>query len=526
VHDRFPHRTEPRLTPREDYNTNDDDMSGGRNVAILIVSVLLLVGSVTAGGADWDDGEGEFEAPQQRQFDEKLAAKETADAAAARAEDAKSRAERLNDLYKARGPMFEWKYEGVAIAILVLYVVNYLVGNSANKQMARDWESAFCKSDGVFAKNFSVMGADGAGPSKDSLLAREAADEYKFYASGRRFCEGVMVTLKLRSRNDLFSAAYDMMYHTAEPDLCVVECFMNDECVSQGSVFAIGDRARIATLEGSADDVKRLTAVYSPKDAKGKNAAASSMVVKAESAELANDVVTEVACDAVLGEKAANTSAAEHLVHIHCTDESKGAAGGGSSHKKVLRLTFKLPAPGGGPAAMEAALGDLLPLAPHFIDVVVGLYELNPVYPLLESAWFRPLRTLNVISWFLQFAFKCNVYRYIEGRVHLSAAQKDKAEKARQRRKEEDFKADLKVRCSFGGCCHGMLCTPYSTADAIDDSQHGPCNQSDTRERQPKHQLIDSQVSKPILTHGSANPKARKTRRTWRAPSRRRSWRR
>ena len=52
-------------------------MSGGRNVAILtIVSVLLLVGSVTAGGADWDDGDGEFDAPQQRQFDEKLAAKE------------------------------------------------------------------------------------------------------------------------------------------------------------------------------------------------------------------------------------------------------------------------------------------------------------------------------------------------------------------------------------------------------------------------------------------------------------------
>lgn len=240
------------------------------------ITLLLLVGSAAAGGADWDD---EFEAPQQKEFDEKLAAKSTADAAAAEAEAGKSRAERLNDMHKSRGPIFEWKYEGVAIAILVVYVANYIVGNNANKQIARDWESAFCKADGVFAKNFSAIGAEGAGPSKGSLLAREAPDEYKFYASGRRFCEGVMVTLKLKSRNDLFSTAYDMVYHTSDPDLCIVECFMKDECVSQGSVFAIGDKANIATLEGTADDIKRLTAVYTPKDAKGRNATASRTVV-------------------------------------------------------------------------------------------------------------------------------------------------------------------------------------------------------------------------------------------------------
>ena len=250
---------------------------------ILAVSItlLLLVGPATAGGADWDadDGDGEFDAPQQKQFDEKLAAKGAADAARTQAEiDAKS-AERLNDMRKSRGPLFEWKYEGVAIALLVVYVINYVVGNKTNKQIARDWETAFRTPDGVFAKNFSVMGADGAGPSKGSLLAREGPDEYKFYASGRRFCEGVMVTLKLKARNDLFSTVYDTAYHTADPDLCIVECFMNDECVSQGSVFAIGDKARIATLESTADDVKRLTSVYSPKDAKGRNAASSRMVV-------------------------------------------------------------------------------------------------------------------------------------------------------------------------------------------------------------------------------------------------------
>ena len=245
------------------------------------VALLLLVGTATAGGADWDYDDGEFEAPQQRAFDERAAANDAADAAAANAESAKSRTDKLNAMRMSAPPLFEWKYEGVAIALLVLYVVNYVVGNNANKKIARDWEGAFCTPDGVFAKNFSVMGADGAGPSRNSLLAREGPDEYTFYASGRRFVEGVMVKLKLRARNDLFSTLYNMMYHTSEPDLCIVECFMKDECVSQGSVFAIGDRAHIATLESTAEDVKRLTSVYVPKDAKGRNATSSSIVVRA-----------------------------------------------------------------------------------------------------------------------------------------------------------------------------------------------------------------------------------------------------
>lgn len=92
-------------------------------------------------------------------------------------------------------------------------------------------------------------------------------------------------------------------------------------------------------------------------------------------------------------------------MHIHCTDEGAGgahrtAARPRASHKKVLRLTFKMPPPGCGKDEMEAALGDLLTLVPHYIDVV--------------------------------------------GRVQLSGAQKERAEKARLKRKEEDFKKGLK----------------------------------------------------------------------------------
>ena len=72
------------------------------------------------------------------------------------------------------------------------------------------------------------------------------------------------------------------------------------------------------------------------------------------SRELATDVVTEAACAAVLGDKAAQSPAARHLLSIHCTDQAKG-----TTHEKLLKLTFRMPAPGagGGATAMEEALG-------------------------------------------------------------------------------------------------------------------------------------------------------------------------
>jgi hypothetical protein len=35
--------------------------------------------------------------------------------------------------------MFEWRYEGVGIALVVAYVLNYFRGDSANRRIARDF---------------------------------------------------------------------------------------------------------------------------------------------------------------------------------------------------------------------------------------------------------------------------------------------------------------------------------------------------------------------------------------------------
>lgn len=62
--------------------------------------------------------------------------------------------------------------------------------------------------DGVLARNFAVYGGlDGSG-SKEELCWKETADTYKCYASGRRYCSGALLTLKLKPRQDLFQQTW------------------------------------------------------------------------------------------------------------------------------------------------------------------------------------------------------------------------------------------------------------------------------------------------------------------------------
>lgn len=400
-----------------------------------LFGALLLVGSVAAGGADWDDDDAVYDSPQEAKTRD-AAAKRAADASAERS---RARMEARQRAYRNAPPMFEWRYEGVGIAVVLAYVINFLAGDATNRRVARDFERAFLsdRAAGVFHREFAEVGAPGArGPSRGSLLSREAPHEYTLYATGRRFVDAVTVTLRLKRRNNLYSAAYDVLRPgELDPDRVVVECVMREGLVQPGSVFAVGEKAAVATLERNAGkrDVARLCGSHAPRDAAGRRALAVGVTLKAESPELADDVVTETALAAALGEKAFAGPAGRYLETIHCTDEASGPS------SRVLRFTFRHPGADAGAEGVADALGGLFELVPHFIDVV--------------------------------------------GRVQLTAAQREKADKARKRREEEDFKRDLKSNAR-------------EAADARLDAKLAkmtPREKELWREKQAKKQLRKSQ---------------------------------
>jgi hypothetical protein len=71
------------------------------------------------------------------------------------------------------------------------------------------WAAKFAARDPIFEKSFSLLGI---GEGEDSpLLLREGQAVFKFYASGRRYCRGLLATMELKSREDLLSRIYNMV---------------------------------------------------------------------------------------------------------------------------------------------------------------------------------------------------------------------------------------------------------------------------------------------------------------------------
>ena len=368
-------------------------------------------------------------------------------------------------------PVFEWRYEGVGIAVVVAYVLNYIRGNAANRNIARAFEEAFLScdasdgdgvtsatsvtsvtraslshSDGraVFRTEFAEVGKlapEDATHSADARarvaarLSREAPDEYRCWATGRRFLTGALVTLRLRKRHDLFRLLYEFRYPAAaETDEAVGECFFRDGVVRPGFCFALGEQNAMRALEkskiGSTDVARLCEKCVGPKDAAGRRRLSAELVLKAESAELGADVVFEEALETLFSERAyaaKRESVGACFKTAHClvfgeddalrapivskksdveTETSKDVdAMSKDETRGALRFAFELPEPHGSSsptaAAYRARLGELVSLIPRLVDVIA--------------------------------------------RVRLSDAQKERAAKARKRVADEDFKKKLKT---------------------------------------------------------------------------------
>ena len=241
-------------------------------------------------------------------------------------------------------PVLEWRYEGVGIAAVVAYVLNYIRGNAANRNIARAFEEAFLScdasdGDGVTSAT-SVTSVTRASlshptaapcsePSSRRLvswrrrtrrirrrarasrrpLSREAPDEYRCWATGRRFLTGALVTLRLRKRHDLFR----LFVRVPLPG-------GGGEGRSGGGVFlprrrrpprvllrarraerdARWKRARSA-LRTSRVFARSASGPRTPPEGEGWSA---ELVLKAESAELGADVVFEEALETLFSERA------------------------------------------------------------------------------------------------------------------------------------------------------------------------------------------------------------------------------
>ncbi|XP_050272780.1 uncharacterized protein At5g49945-like [Quercus robur] len=251
----------------------------------------------------------------------------------------------------------KYTIEIVSVTFLIIFAINYFTGRRENEQLALAWAAKFATKDSIFDRNFSLLGV---GEGDDSpLLLKEGQTVFKFYASGRRYCQGLLATMDLKSRHDLISRLYNMVVPCK--DEISFEVYMNEEAMDH-VVFAVAKKKAAKTMQKEVRDLQKFAGMVPVPS--GKKWVSEELAVISESKEVAGDLITEAVLEQVFGEKAFEKFG-KGFMSMHFSDQNPG------THKKVLLFKFALP-----DANNMDDMTRLVALIPYYIDLI-GRYKLS-----------------------------------------------------------------------------------------------------------------------------------------------------
>lgn len=183
--------------------------------------------------------------------------------------------------------------EVVCVTFLIMFIINYFTGKRENENLALAWATKFATKDSIFEKNFSLLGV---GEGDDSpLLLKEGQNVFKFYASGRRYCSGLLATMELKSRHDLISRLYNLVVPCK--DEITFEVYMNDDAMDH-VVFAMAKKKTAKTMQKEVGDLNKFAGLVTAPPAP-KKWVVEDLGVVSESREVAGDLITEGVLDQV-----------------------------------------------------------------------------------------------------------------------------------------------------------------------------------------------------------------------------------
>ncbi|KAG4163481.1 hypothetical protein Goshw_028395 [Gossypium schwendimanii] len=242
-------------------------------------------------------------------------------------------------------------------SFLIVFIVNYFTGKRENENLALAWAAKFATKGSIFEKNFSLLGV---GEGEDSpLLLKEGQTVFKFYASGRRYCQGLLATMELKSRHDLISRLFNLVVPCK--DEITFEVYMNDEAMDQ-VVFAVAKKKAAKGMQKEVRDLQRFAGLMPTPS--GRKWVVDELSVISESKEVAGDLITETVLEQVFGDKAFEKYG-KNFISMHFSDQHPGLL------RKMLLFKFALP-----DANHMADITRLVALVPYYIDLI-GRYKLS-----------------------------------------------------------------------------------------------------------------------------------------------------
>lgn len=208
----------------------------------------------------------------------------------------------------ASGEAQNFYLEYAAIAFICVYAVNFWLGSSKNSRIAQSWYRQY---EDWFKTQFASTGG----------LLKDSQSCYRFYASGRRHCTGMLVTINLRKRHDLFSLV-------AEPggseDSVVIEIPMLDEAM-EPFVFAICRKRAEKKMKKGNKDLDQLSSSVKSR------LLPEALVMLSDTPDLDT---------AFLDDRTCRTMSLEWFRSLHFTDSGSVRF---NASTKILRFQFRLP---------------------------------------------------------------------------------------------------------------------------------------------------------------------------------------
>ncbi|KAL9813800.1 hypothetical protein AtNW77_Chr5g0134601 [Arabidopsis thaliana] len=183
--------------------------------------------------------------------------------------DLKTSSEAQGDTNDQTKKKKSYAVEIACVCFLIALAINYFVGN-----------------------NFSMLGVSELEDSP--LLLKEALNVFKFYASGRRYCHGLLATMELKSRHDLISRVFNLVVPCK--DEITFEVYMNEETMDH-VVFAMTKKKAAKTMQKEMRDLQRFAGIVSPPA--GRKWVSEEFALISESKEVAADLITDTVLDQV-----------------------------------------------------------------------------------------------------------------------------------------------------------------------------------------------------------------------------------
>jgi hypothetical protein len=245
---------------------------------------------------------------------------------------------------------------------LAAYLLNFLAGKNKNHKLAQSWLSAHRQ---LLEDNFAIIGDDGTTTEPQSgVLMKEAENVYALWCSGRVYCEGMLVTLKLLKRQDLVSSIARLLRPVN--DQIIIKVILDDS-EFESFVFCLAHKRVCSTMQKDHQD---LGAYCSEKKTVEKYGLSANFQILSESSQVTSYVLDNRVVAAIQKHE-------PMIEYLHFSDQYVGPrqpeenqAGKVPETSRVLIFCFNIVDPSGksGPPRDIEQMKPLLKMVFYCID--------------------------------------------------------------------------------------------------------------------------------------------------------------